>query len=337
MTHIHRLLLYPPILNSSSMWASSRLQLEELYMSDWTGAVTTRTATILGFVEDARVHKHALVHSDTSINNYGYSPHPLSQYLTWIRSILTSSKARGSKPFIISIAPASVQELSEMLDSIQELRFMLNDTTEPEMSKIGIELNTSCPNIAGRPPPAYDLQSLAPLLAVFRARFEQDPTLTIGLKLAPYVHAGQFQQVVDLLASVSMVASDGEKTNCVSFLSCTNTIGSSVVFQDQVVPVGAGASSDWGTLEYAVPTITGGLGGEPIHALSLGNVYSFRKLLSEHADPSLRRICIIGIGGITSKEAVVRMRRVGASAVACATALGTHGVDVFQKLNEGLQ
>jgi hypothetical protein len=167
-----------------------------------------------------------------------------------------------------------------MLDSIQELRFMLNDTTEPGMSRIGIELNTSCPNIAGRPPPAYDPQSLAPLLAVFRARFEQDPTLTIGLKLAPYVHAGQFQQVVDLLAGVSMEASDGDKTNCVAFLSCTNTIGSSVVFQDQVIPVEAGTSSDWGTLEYAVPTTTGGLGGEPIHALSLGYSPSCRLMPS---------------------------------------------------------
>ena len=66
------------------------------------------------------------------------------------------------------------------------------------------------------------------------------------------------------------------------------------------------------------------------------NVYMFRKLLSEHPDPSLKRISIIGIGGVNSKEAVARMRRVGASAVACATALGMHGVDVFRKLNEGL-
>ena len=159
--------------------------------------------------------------------------------------------------------------------------------------------------------------------------------------------------MVDLLASVSTNASDGMKSNCVSFLSCTNTLGSSVVFQDQTIPDAEDAIS-----EYAVPTITGGLAGEPIHAISLGykatswfhllsvestcffflcrNVYMFRKLLSEHPDPSLKRISIIGIGGVNSKEAVARMRRVGASAVACATALGMHGVDVFRKLNEGL-
>ena len=47
----------PPIMNSSSLWASSRVQLEGLYLSDWTGGVTTRTATTLGFAEDANVHK----------------------------------------------------------------------------------------------------------------------------------------------------------------------------------------------------------------------------------------------------------------------------------------
>ena len=156
-----------------------------------------------------------------------------------------------------------------MLDSIQELRLLLKDTNEQDLSKIGVELNTSCPNILGHPPPAYDPHSLAPFLAVFRARFKQDPTLTIGLKLAPYVHAGQFQDMVDLLASTSTEANDGMKTNCVSFLSCTNTVGSSIVFQDQTIPDAEGASSK-GLPDYAVPTITGGLAGEPIHAISLG-------------------------------------------------------------------
>lgn len=156
-----------------------------------------------------------------------------------------------------------------MLDSIQELRHLIDDATAPQFSRIGIELNTSCPNIPGHPPPAYDPQSLAPLLAVFHARFEEDPTLTIGLKLAPYVHAGQFQRVVDLLASVSTEANNGGRTSCVSFLSCTNTLGSSIVFQNQAIPeVEAGPSTS--DSEYAVPTVTGGLAGEPIHALSLG-------------------------------------------------------------------
>lgn len=330
MVKIHTVVLNPPVLNSSSYWASSRLQLEELYACVWTGAVTTRTATALGFAEDPNIHKHALLQGNSSINSYGYSPLPLAQYLTWIQDIL--AKTKFTKPFIISIAPASTEELSQMLEMIQALRRELRDT-KSETSRIAIELNTSCPNIKGNPPPAYVPQSLQPLLEVFRRQFAQDPTLTIGLKLAPFVHADQFQSIIDLLANISELSHSGEKVNCVSFLSCINTLGSSVVFEDQTTRgnVVQGESST-----YAIPTIIGGLAGDAIHALSLGNVYSFKKLLSEHPDVSLRNISIIGIGGVTSKEAVGRMMCAGASAVACATALGTHGIGVFERLNQGL-
>lgn len=154
-----------------------------------------------------------------------------------------------------------------MLDIIQELRHELRDTLQPGFSRIGIELNTSCPNIPGHPPPAYDAPSLIPLLGIIQSRFVQDPTLTIGLKLAPYVNSNQYKQVIDILAKFSAKAGEGETTNCISFLTCTNTLGSSMVFHDQTTMDAAGVDMD---NSGALPAITGGLAGEPIHALSLG-------------------------------------------------------------------
>jgi len=177
--------------------------------------------------------------------------------------MLSKSPSANTKPFIISLAPASPQELSEMLNLIQDLRTELNDINST-YSRIGIELNTSCPNISGHPPPAYSPESLKPLLQVFQERYAQDPTLTIGLKLAPYVHAGQFKDIIDLLASISTGEVGYVRQNCVSFLSCTNTLGSSIVFEEQTV------SKDSSGSVYAVPTVTGGLAGEPLHALALG-------------------------------------------------------------------
>lgn len=58
----------------------------------------------------------------------------------------------------------------------------------------------------------------------------------------------------------------------------------------------------------------------------------FKNMLSGHPSPSLRRIDLIGIGGVTSKDARERMVKAGASVVACATALGLHGVGVFKDL-----
>lgn len=52
MVNINKIRIEPPIINASCAWASELAQLEELYNSPHTGAVTTRTATLDGFVED---------------------------------------------------------------------------------------------------------------------------------------------------------------------------------------------------------------------------------------------------------------------------------------------
>ena len=53
MVDINRIRIEPAIVNTSCAWASDLAQLEELYYSPYTGAVTTRTATVSGFVEDS--------------------------------------------------------------------------------------------------------------------------------------------------------------------------------------------------------------------------------------------------------------------------------------------
>jgi len=55
-------------------------------------------------------------------------------------------------------------------------------------------------------------------------------------------------------------------------------------------------------------------------------------LLSSSTIPAIQRIGIIGVGGVASPAAYKRMREAGAVAVACATALGLHGVGIFEKL-----
>ena len=51
MVRIGRLDIKPTLINSSCAWASDLAQLRELYRSPYTGAVTTRTATMNGFDE----------------------------------------------------------------------------------------------------------------------------------------------------------------------------------------------------------------------------------------------------------------------------------------------
>lgn len=211
-----------------------------------------------------------------------------------------------------------------MLQVVQELRRDVDGgNSTSQSSRVAVELNTSCPNIRGAPPPSYNFPSLIPHLTVLADECQSDPTLTVGLKLPPYVYSTQFDDVLACLSNFSANA-----RNPFAFLTCTNTLGSSLLFAEQTTTGNAlGASAP-----FALPTPLGGLAGEPIHALALGNVFTFTSRLAVHPDQCLHGISVIGVGGVTSKAAAERMRQAGAKVVGCATLLGQMGVEAFDKI-----
>ena len=267
--------------------------------------------------------------SITTINSYGYSPHPLMNYLAWVETILTSHPS-STKPVIISITTSDPVVLQSMVQCIQELRFKLHDTNPGKLgrSRIAIELNTSCPNIPNSPPSGYSFKSLLPLLRVLKNAFAQDVTLTIGLKLPPYVSRDQFTEVITTLQSLVISNANETPKSAFAFLTCTNTLGNSLLFSNQTATDSA--------ITFAVPTMLGGVAGETLHPLALGNVFTFKQLLNsnEAITAGLGDVRIIGVGGVTSKEAVVRMRQAGADVVGCATLLGKEGVRAFEILSK---
>lgn len=149
--------------------------------------------------------------------------------------------------------------------TIQEFRYTVLKSL-PSQPVLAIELNTSCPNIPGHPPPAYDMVTLKPLLQVLANNSQADPTLVIGLKLAPYVYQDQMEGIVETISGLT----DGQGRNPIAFLTCTNTLGGCVMFADQVVSSGSQKGSSDTVAEMALPTTFGGLAGEPLHYLSLG-------------------------------------------------------------------
>ncbi|KAL0950481.1 hypothetical protein HGRIS_007293 [Hohenbuehelia grisea] len=335
MVVINSIDISPPLINTSCAWASDKAQLEALFACQHTGAVTTRTATLEGFAEN-NTHTVVFNADDSTLNSYGYSPHPLKQYLQWIPEILTASGAGSAKPFILSITSSSAATLRDMISAIQAVRHMTLDdsaSTKPWLTRIAIELNTSCPNIASAPPSAYAPADGAfpELLSVIAEAHRADSSLTIGLKLPPFVYTGQFHAV---LASVAALSYDAPaeatrasgRVNPVAFFTCTNTLGNSLFFASQVQR----AESDASTL--ALPTGLGGLAGSALHPLALGNVFTFRNLLDASSDGALGRITIIGVGGVTDTEGTARMHAAGAKVVGAASALGKYGVTAFEKL-----
>ncbi|KAG8961203.1 dihydroorotate dehydrogenase [Tulasnella sp. 419] len=302
MVYVGKILVQPPLLNSASPWATSLEDLKALYASPSTGAVTTRTATLSGFPDDPSIHQVAFTtESISSINSYGYSPYPLAQYIDWVRDLLTTN-LDSNKPIIISITTStpvhngltnspgpvltvaeldrplmssnSESELKVMIKMIQDLRRELADPSSAS-PRIAIEINTSCPNIQGHPPPAYQPESLRHLLEAVAESYLEDPSLSFGLKLPPYVYSRQFEDVVDFVASFSK---DGR--NPIAFFTCTNTLGSSLLFGEQKI-----RNDSMEVETYAVPSMYGGLAGEHLHPLALG--YGFLFLLNDSTNDSL--------------------------------------------------
>ena len=111
----------------------------------------------------------------------------------------------------------------------------------------------------------------------------------------------------------------------VSFLSATNTLGSSLALS---------LPSQSSTSAKVSPNIgIGGLAGSSLHPLALGNVHTLRTMLNAHE--VLREIEIIGIGGVADGSGYHRMKAAGAVAVGVGTALGFRGVGVFGDILEG--
>lgn len=333
----------PPLLNSANPWATTKEDLEVLYNCPHTGAITTRTALAAGFQHDDTIHQYCFFEpkdhsrrgpsieahplpppqgttpSDpiSSLNTLGYSPFSVYEYLKIIKDLLLSLTRDDclTKPIIVSVA-GSPTEVRDHYRSMSHLKVDLKQNHHIS-ARLLMEINLSCPNIAGKPPPAY---SRGELLKYLTLLVDADPggwgTIEVGLKTPPYTHQTQFDELISALLESS-------KGRCpISFITATNTLGSSLVLSDSLAPA----------LNSATGTGIGGLAGSALHPLALGNVATIRRMLDAH-EP-LQHIEIIGIGGVSDMAGYKRMRAVGAAAVGVGTALGVDGVAVFERIRE---
>ena len=335
----------PPLLNSANPWATTKDDLEALYKCPYTGAITIRTACANGFHHDSATHQycffepqsqrlsghsveaHPLLHpgpilgdSISSLNTLGYSPFPVHDYLQIVDDLLLKSNLKGKpfKPIIFSVA-GSIAEVLDHYRNISHLQLKLN-RSQPASARLLMEINLSCPNIAGRPPAAYSkeelLKYLIPLL-------DADPggseSIEVGIKTPPYTYQTQFDELVSALLESS-------KGRCpISFITATNTLGSSLVLSESHTPA----------LNSSTGAGIGGLAGSALHPLALGNVATIRRMLDAHA--SLQNIEIIGVGGVHDSAGYKRMKTVGAAAVAVGTALGSQGLVVFERIWQNVE
>lgn len=253
--------------------------------------------------------------SVSSLNTLGYSPFSVLKYLDMIKDLLLSLQLEDSpiKPIIVSVA-GSAAEVLDHYRSISHLQ--LEMIQEHNISaRFLMEINLSCPNIARKPPPAYSRDELSKYLIPL---VDADPggrgTIAVGIKTPPYTYQTQFDELISALLESS-------KGRCpISFITATNTLGSSLVLSEYLTPA----------LNSSAGTGIGGLAGSALHPLALGNVATIRRMLDAHE--LLQHVEIIGVGGVGDAAGYERMRAVGAAAVGVGTALGMEGVAIFERI-----
>ncbi|KAF3918846.1 hypothetical protein ABW20_dc0101915 [Dactylellina cionopaga] len=309
-----RINISPSLLNTSSPWATTQDDLAKLYALSSTGAVTTRTSfPETGFADDPAIHQFAFVNTSSTLNTYGYSPHPLPYYLSSIKSVISLSNQPQSKPFIISITGTD-QEVILCVTQIS------NWARENSITAYA-ELNLSCPNIPDKPPPAYSSSALRKYFEALQNLQETlgVPVVPVGIKTPPYTYQNQFDELISTVDAYPGV---------ISFITATNTLGNSLFLIEDPSTEGELKS----IINSASGTGVGGMAGENIHMLSLGNVFTIRKMLDKSPHQGVRDIVIVGAGGVKDANGYKRMKKAGAIAVGVGTAFGYCGVDVFTQI-----
>ncbi|MCJ1339449.1 dihydroorotate dehydrogenase [Bachmanniomyces sp. S44760] len=340
----------PPLLNSANVWASTPEELRALYECPHTGAITIRTSLLRGFKHDDDLHQYCFfsdndgpdqkrinlsqdgleVKSVSSLNTLGYSPIPFFEYVNIITKLEADRHSSGvpgkPKPVIFSVtgSETSIQRCYQLL-----LRTHQTKMSHPTGSWL-MEINLSCPNIVGKPPPAYSRKGLTSYLSaleeVMTAPSPVEGRLPVGIKLPPFTYEKQFDALIEALrTTIGEAGVDGNwrvGRQCpISFITATNTLGSCLVMGSDFAPAINSANGEG----------IGGLAGAALHPLALGNVRTIRKMLDKENE-LLRQIEIIGVGGVSDGAGYRRMRAAGASVVAMATALGSEGVGVFERI-----
>jgi dihydroorotate dehydrogenase (fumarate) len=348
-----RLDIDPPLLNSANPWATTIEDLTALYACPSTGAVTVRTCMLNGFNHDPARHQYAFFDTATSspgagscnssVNSLGYSPIALSSYLAMIKEIAASPIALPTKGFIVSVT-GTPEEVAQCFVEIVK-------TAETVHCPLAMEINLSCPNIPGAPPPAYSPDALVAFLRPL-VHLRKDPQfrhIPFGIKTPPYTHATEFQGLSKALLTIAQEneAVNGDRLCPMSFITAVNTLGSCLLLKSNATHKveeangtnGKDISRQDGVAAAFAPVLPdlglGGMAGAALHPLALGNVANIRRMLDAEKDV-LGHIQTIGVGGVSDINGFRRMQSVGAEFVGVGTALGIHGVAIFEDILGGL-
>jgi dihydroorotate dehydrogenase (NAD+) catalytic subunit len=161
-----------------------------------------------------------------------------------------------------------------------------------------LELNLSCPNVGGEPGMcAADAVSVERVTAAVK----QTATSPVFVKLSP--------NVTDI-AGIAVAAEHGGA----DAITAVNTLKAMAIDADFRRPI--------------LTNVTGGLSGPALKSVALRCVWEIAEAV---------KIPIIGCGGVTSWRDAVEYILAGASAVEIGTGVMYEGLEVYGKINDGIE
>jgi len=268
----------PAIFNASGAWCAAESELHQLGKSK-SGAIAIKSTTLQPRTGNA---KPRFFSDDLgTLNSMGLPNLGPEKYVEIIADL-----RQYRKPIIASIAgmePAHFLRIAE-----QYLRAGVD----------AVEVNLSCPNLAGKPQIAFDFTTSKEILRDVKQLAGATP---VGVKLPPYPDPIFNKQMAEIVKELN-----------IDFLTCINSLPHCSFI-------------DAKKEEFVIKNKFGGLGGAYIKPIALGQIHRFYELLEG-------KIPIIGCGGITNGSDIVEHFLAGASVVQVASQLMKEGPQVFERL-----
>ena len=195
-------------LNAAGCWCTTADELVDLHTSA-AGGIVSKSCTELS--RDGNVQPRFHLTDTLSINSTGLANKGVHFYGEFGRALRASNDQR--KPYIVSVAGVAHGENVRL---VQTLR------TEYPGAMDLIELNLSCPNVAGKPQVGYDFAATREVLRqVFEADDGDGPPL--GVKLPPYFDQSHFKGIAEVLgeyAGKGGAGGDSTRGHGLAFATC---------------------------------------------------------------------------------------------------------------------
>ncbi len=254
-----------------------------------SGAITLKSATLearKGNENPKYIVKSDLIPGCT-LNSMGLPNEGIQKTLEYVQDL----KNYTTKPVVFSLSGLSLNENLEMIKKVQNQN--LADL---------IELNLSCPNIAGKPMVGNDPDQVKNTLDKIR---EIGGNIKLGVKLPGYTDLPIYDQISELLLEYQ-----------VDYITCCNTLGNCLVIDP---------SKESAIIKPKMGL--GGLAGDFVKPLALGNVWNFYQRLQG-------KVQIVGVGGIRTGTDAFEFLLAGADAVQIGSTFAQEGIGSFDRINQ---